>query len=221
MPFFTPDAIDFFRELELNNDRAWFEANKKRYEASVKRPLEAFVGRLLDRMRELDPQITMTARDAIFRIYRDVRFSKDKTPYKTNAGASISRGGRRAFDVPGIYFHFDPRILGIASGYYMLEADQILRLRRHLAKNAQTLDARLADPPFKRLFGDIAGERNKVLPAEFKEAAKELPYLANKQFYYWAEHEVKELLREDLDDFVLEHYRAAIPMNRFLAEAFG
>jgi len=221
MAFFTDDAIDFFRELELNNEKSWFEANKKRYETSVKRPMEAFVGRLIELMKELDPQIAMTPKDAIFRIYKDVRFSKDKTPYKTNAGASISRGGRRAFDVPGIYFHFDPRILGIASGYYSLEPDKIARMRRHLMAHPKELAERLADPEFKMRFGDIAGERNKVLPPEFKEAAKSLPYLANKQFYYWAENDVKELLRNDLDEFVIAHFRAAQPMNSFLAHAFA
>jgi uncharacterized protein (TIGR02453 family) len=215
VPWFTEDAIEFFRELELNNDRAWFEANKKRYETSVKVPLEAFVQRLIDRMG-----LKITPKDAIFRIHRDVRFSKDKTPYKTHAGAVVSEGGRKSGSASsGLYFHFDGRNLAVASGHYEVSPEQLLKFRRHILANLQEFEKRLKDKAFLKHFGGIAGEKNKVLPAEFKEAAKSQPYLANKQFYYWGESEADELLREDLDDFVLEYYRAAGPMNEFLGRA--
>lgn len=221
MAYFAQDAIDFFRELELNNEKPWFEANKRRYEASVKRPLESFVGDLIDALKRFDPAIAMTPKEAIFRIYKDVRFSKDKTPYKTNAGAAISRGGRKAFDVPGIYFHFDARVLAVASGYYQLEPEKIALMRRHIMRNSAELEQHLADPEFQQRFGSIAGEKNKILPPEFKEAAARQPYLFNKQFYYWGESDVRELLKDDIVEHVLSYYHAASPMNTFLGRAFG
>ena len=219
MPWFTQDAIEFFRELELNNNKPWFEANKKRYEASVKKPMEAFVARVIERMRELDPQIVMQPKDAIFRIYKDVRFSTDKTPYKTNAGAVISRGGRKDHSTPGIYFHFDPRRLGVASGYYAVDPEMLKKFRSFLASNLEEFEQQLNDPVFAKTFKGIEGEKNKILPPELREAAAKQPYLYNKQFYYWAEHDVEEVLRDDLEELLIGHYRAAQSMNEFLGRA--
>src|SRR5690349_13436306 len=125
MAILVEDTIEFFRELELNNNREWFEKNKKRYESSVKKPMEALAEQLIDAMRALDPEITMTPKQALFRIHRDIRFSKDKTPYKNHSGLSISKKGRADFGTPGIYLHVAPRNFGIASGYYHLEPDKL------------------------------------------------------------------------------------------------
>ncbi|MCB0818301.1 MAG: DUF2461 family protein, partial [Flavobacteriales bacterium] len=84
MAWFTADYQRFFKDLAAHNDRDWFHANKKRYETSVKKPFEAFVQELIDRMGKLDKQYRITPKEAIFRIHRDVRFSNDKTPYKLN-----------------------------------------------------------------------------------------------------------------------------------------
>jgi uncharacterized protein (TIGR02453 family) len=218
MAFFTPDAIEFFRELELNNDRDWFAVNKKRYEASVKKPLERFVERLIERYREYEPDIAIAPKDSLFRIHRDVRFSKDKAPYKTHAGAVVSKHGRKGVDA-GIYFHFDARRVGVASGYYDVEPDLLLRLRRLIVEKPDEFARLLEDPVFQKTYGGIEGEKNKVLPAEFKEAAQAQPYLFHKQFYYWREAEAETLLRDDLDSWVLATYAAARPMNAFLAQA--
>src|SRR4051812_26168228 len=112
MAWFTSDALDFFAELELNNDREWFEKNKKRYESSVKKPMEAFAAEIIGRMQKDDPEINMQPKEAVFRIYRDTRFSKNKTPYKTNAGMAVSRGGKTDHTHPGVYFHMDARTMG-------------------------------------------------------------------------------------------------------------
>ncbi len=86
MAWFKAEVRDFFLELELNNNREWFEKNKKRFETKVRAPMEAFAAEMIGRMQQIDPQISVTPKDAIFRIYRDIRFSKDKSPYKTNLG---------------------------------------------------------------------------------------------------------------------------------------
>jgi len=216
MPWLSPGAADFFAELELNNDRDWFAANKKRYETEVKGPLLALAEEMIPRMKKLDPAIAMEPKDAVFRIYRDTRFSKDKRPYKTNAGLSVSSGGKTGNGRPGLYMHLDARSMGIASGHYFLEPPQILAVRRHVLSHADEFGRLASDPEFVKVFGSVRGETNKVMPPEFKEAAKSLPVLCNKQFYYWAEHGVDEAFRDDLPDFLMAHARTAWPMNEFL-----
>jgi uncharacterized protein (TIGR02453 family) len=219
MAWFTKDVQDFFAELELNNDREWFAANKKRYEASVKEPMLAFAAEMITRMQEVDPGIAILPKDAVFRIYRDVRFSKEKAPYKTNASMMVSRGGRGDHATPGLYFHLDAEKMAIATGLYMLEPARIHAVRSHIAANLEEFASLLADPEFKNRFGTIAGEKNKILPPEFRQAAAQQPLIFNKQFFYWAEHASREALRDDLPDFVMAHIRAAQPMNRFLGQA--
>jgi uncharacterized protein (TIGR02453 family) len=219
MPWFTTDAINFFLELEANNNRDWFEANKKRYLKSVKQPMEAFAGEMIERMKAIDPAISMEPKQAVFRIYRDTRFAKDKTPYKTNAGLSISSGGKTDFDNPGLYFHIDANSMGIATGFYMLEPHKLKAMREYIAENLDEFETQLADKKFKEFFGTIRGEKNKVLPAELKEAAARQPLLFNKQFYYWSEHDPENITHDDLPDFVMERIYAAQPMNKFLAKA--
>ena len=216
MAWFEQDAIDFFRELELNNNREWFEKNKKRYEARVKKPMEAFADHMIGRMREILPNIQATGKQSVFRIYKDVRFSKDKTPYKTNAGMHINDGGKGDLGSPGLYFHIDPRVMGITSGRYMLEPRPLKEIRTFISGNLQEFQGLLEDKNFKEHFGTIAGEKNKVLPPEFREAAAKQPLLFNKQFYYWAEYESEDALRDDLDDFIMSHMRACRKMNEFL-----
>jgi uncharacterized protein (TIGR02453 family) len=216
MKWFTEDAIDFLAELELNNDRSWFERNKKRYESSLKGPMEAFAGELIERMRASDPGIVMTPKESVFRIYRDTRFSKDKSPYKTNAGLVVSAGDKKDRSSIGVYFHLDARRMGIASGVYMAEPDRIAAIRAHIAANLDEFAGLLEDPTFKERFRAMTGEKNKIIPAELREAAAKQPLIYNKQFYYWAEHDAMEALREDLPEFVIAHAEAARPMNRFL-----
>jgi uncharacterized protein (TIGR02453 family) len=218
MAWFTADAVEFLSELEQNNDREWFDKNRKRYEASVKKPMVAFAAEMIGRMQVLDPQITTLPNKAVFRIHRDTRFSKDKTPYKTNAGMVISRGEKGDHMTPGLYFHFDARSVGVASGVYMLEPAQVQSMRSHLAANAAEFAKLLDDPEFKKHFGTIVGEKNKVIAPEFREAAVAQPLLYNKQFYYWAELGSDALFRDDLPEVVMAHVKAAQPMNAFLSK---
>lgn len=221
MPWFSQDTIDFFRELELNNNKEWFEKNKKRYEANVKKPMEAFADHMIELMREILPDIETTGKKAVFRIYKDVRFSKDKTPYKTNAGMHINSAGKGDMATPGLYFHIDPRVMGIASGCYQLEPPAIRKMREYLAANQDDFAKQLEDKEFVKFFGGIKGEVNKILPPDLKEAAAKQPLIFNKQFYYWAEHEAEEALREDLDEYLMAHMRACRRMNEFLVKGLN
>lgn len=230
MAWFDRDILDFFAELEANNEREWFERNKKQYERSVKEPMTLFAAEMIGRLQKIDPSISMMPKDAVFRIYRDIRFSKDKTPYKTNAGMYISpsgpdhtgrvHSGRVHTGRPGMYFHVDARRMGIASGYYTPTPEQVHAIRTHISANPEDFERCLADSEFVTAFGTIAGEKNKVLPQEFRAAAQAQPLLFLKQFYYWAEHPATDALREDLPEVIVRHFKAAQPMNAFLTGAF-
>jgi len=216
MAWFSEDLSAFLRDLSENNNKEWFEANKKRYENSVKKPLEAFAGELIPRMQLIDPSITTTPKQAVFRIYRDTRFSKDKAPYKENAAMVIAPGGRHEPGKVGLYFNTDKEQMVIASGLYFVEPAQLAKVRQHIVDTGPELRRLLADKDFVQHFGELQGEKNKVLPAEFKAAAVVEPLVANKQFFYWASYPAKELLREDLPDFVMAHMLACQPLNLFL-----
>jgi uncharacterized protein (TIGR02453 family) len=219
MAWFASDAVEFFRELELNNNKEWFAANKTRYQRSVQVPMETFAAEMISRVKHLDPEVATDPKKAVFRIYRDIRFSKDKTPYKTNAGMWISSGHAHVHAKPGLYFHIDARHMGIASGLYSLEPPQLRAVRANIAANIDRFEALLKDPRFVKAFGTIRGEANKIAPSEFKEAATKQPLLLNKQFYYWAEFDAEEALRDDLPDILMDRLDAARSMNEFLSSA--
>ncbi|HLK14809.1 MAG TPA: DUF2461 domain-containing protein [Fimbriimonadaceae bacterium] len=214
------DLIEFLRELELNNNRDWFTASKKRYETSVRAPMEAFAAELIERLRELYPNLAAEPKDVLFRIYRDVRFSKDKTPYKTETSLAIGEKAKHDRAASTFYVHIGPRDAYYGSGYYMLEPEALRKVRAHLASNLGELEDRLNDVPFKRAFGTINGERGKVLPPELRAAAAAQPILFNKQFYYGAQFEPEEALAPDFAARLVELERAALPMNQFLSGAF-
>ncbi len=221
MSVFTQETLDFFADLANHNDRDWFHSNKKRYESAVKGPFQEFAADMILRMQELDPDISMLPKQAVSRINRDTRFSKDKAPYKTSGYIMISSTGKADLCTPGLYFNLGAKTMAIASGLYMLEPDRIAAVRRHLIANADELKLQLARPEFAKTFGGIKGEVNKILPPEFKEAAKDLPILFNKQFFYWAEYPATAGLRPGLSDWTMDHMRACWPMNEFLHRAFA
>lgn len=219
MSYFTAEYLKFFRGLKKNNSKAWFDANKKVYEAEVKKPFAAFVEEIITRIRAEDPTLTTGAKEAIFRLNRDIRFSKDKAPYKTHMAANISAGGRKNYELPGFYLQFGPDQVMLGGGAYMLENETIYKVRKAIVKNLDTFAALLKDKNFKQKFGTLQGEQNKVLPAEFKEYAAQQPLVANKQFYYMAELEAETILKKNLPELVMQHYHAGKAMNEFLKQS--
>jgi len=220
MSYFTQDYIDFFKELSENNHKDWFDLNRKRYKTTVKDAFQNFVALMIDRVAAIDPTIALTPKDSIFRINRDIRFSKDKTPYKTNNSAIISPGGRKDKSTPGLYFELNHERVRIYGGVYMCERAQLHRIREEIAKDISGLHNALNDKNFKKKYGELQGEKNKVIPKEFKEIGQKEPLIYNKQFYYWAELDAKHILSPKLDDIIMEHYNAAKPIREFLLRAF-
>lgn len=222
MKFFTEDYLTFFKELAANNNRDWFHANKKRYEVSVKEPFTEFVQEIIDRTSKIDKRFEVDAKQAVFRIYRDVRFSKDKTPYKLNCSAIIAPGGRKeGMGIPGMYLEVGPEHFRFYSGLYQLEKNVLYQVREYIVKRSDELSKLVSDKDFVQRFGELRGDQNKVLPKEFKLAAETQPLVFNKQFYFFAEFAPETILKENFADLVMEYFEASRPMREFLTKARG
>lgn len=221
MSYFTSEFISFFRDLAANNNRDWFLDNKKRYENSVKKPFNTFVEVLIDRMQAVEPDVAITPKDAIFRINRDIRFSADKTPYKTHMAAIVSSGGKKNKTKPGIYLQFGAEDARVYGGAHMLDKNQLQSIREAIASNLGTFNSLLNAPDFKKKFGTIHGEEHKRLPKEFQEAAEKQPLLYKKSFYYFTQFDPEIILREDLPNYLMDYYLAGKPLGDFFAKAMG
>lgn len=219
MNYFNNDFLDFFEELSKNNNRDWFSENKKRFEVSVKQPFENFIQDMIYRIHEDDEKLMVTPKECIFRIYRDIRFSKDKTPYKTFISAVISNGGRKNVTDPGIYLELSYDRIRFYSGIYQLSKEQLESVRGYIGSNLDEFNKLLKDKSFKRVFGTIRGEQNKRIPKEFSEVFEKQPLIANKQFYYFTEQGPEKILNKNLSAQLMKFYFVAKPMNQFLQKA--
>lgn len=212
-------SLQFLYDLSQNNNREWFEKNKPRYERELKKPFEQTVLALQQAFSKLEPEWKLDPKDAVFRIYRDTRFSADKTPYKTNVAAVFNPGGRKSLEFPGYYLHLEYGVLNLGGGAYFLEKDALHRLRTAITQQPSEFRALVENPEFVKHYGDLRGDKNKVMPPEFKEVAKTEPLLYHKQFYYMADLDPETAIRPDFVDFTIEYYRAAKPVNDFLVAA--
>lgn len=221
MAYFTQNFTKFFAELEKNNNKDWFDANRKRYETDVKKPFTAFIDEMINRIHAEDPQISILAKDALLRINRDIRFSPDKTPYNTHFGAIISTAGRKDKSIPGIYFRFSAKGIEIYGGAHGVSKEQLQGIRESIAAHPDAFKKAINDKQFKAKFGHIQGEQHKRIPSEFKEAVEVQPLIANKQFYYGAEVDKKVMFAEDLPEKLMEYWRAGEPVRQFLLAAMA
>lgn len=216
MAFFTQDYLDFFKELAANNNKEWFDLNRKRYESSVKKPFAEFVQHLIGRFAKIDARFKdLPASSCIFRINRDIRFSKDKSPYKLMSSALVSHLGKKAGAMGGIYFELSPEAVRVYGGIYEPDKDTIYFVREGIANNAAEFSKLINDPAFMATYGEIRGERNKILPPEFKEPAESQPLIYNKQWYFMAEFPPEKALSADLDELLESCYLTNKPLEDF------
>ncbi len=221
MAYFENDFINFFKELEKNNDRDWFKANKPRYEKVVKQPFEAFIGDLINTIAKEDKSLIIAPKECIFRIYRDVRFSKNKDPYKLNTSAIICPKGRKGKDYPGIYVDLNHQHFRFYSGCYFPSKEALADIRYEIAAKPKDFRKLISSKKFMDLFGEVLGDKNKILPKDLKEPANTEPLIFNKAFYFFHQDDPKALLQEDLMDKCLSYFKVAKPVNDWLIRAGG
>ena len=220
MKYFSTDFNQFFRELAANNTKNWFDENRKRYEKSVKVPFNEFVGVVLEALALQNPKIKeVLPKDCVFRINRDVRFSKDKTPYKLTCSAIVGPTGKKGFSSDSIYFELGPEHVRFYAGIYELEKEELNNIRMHIASNIEEFQKLYTEPSFQKLFGTVRGEKNKLLPKELKEKATLEPLLYNKQFYFFAQFPANLLETEKLLPELLNAFEVSRPLQRFLIES--
>lgn len=219
MAFFEKDFLDFFIELAPNNNKDWFDLNRDRYANSVREPFKKFVSHMIEKMSKDMPELKgLEPKDCTFRINRDIRFSKDKTPYKLRMSALITPGGKkkRAEDARGVYFELGPEHVRVYGGIYEADKDDLYNIREGIAAEPGGFKKLYTDKKFRKIYGDIHGAKNKVIPKEFKEAGAEESMIYNKQWYFFAEFEPETLLSNDLDKKILECHNAALPLKSYL-----
>lgn len=216
MAFFSKDFVAFFKELSANNNKEWFDLNRKRYELEIKEPFKKFVQLLIDRMGKKYPEmIGLQSKDCIFRINRDVRFSKDKIPYKTSVSAVIGEGGKKSKNGRGFYFELTPDYVRIYGGIYEMEREDLMVLREDISYSLDKFKAAYSDPRFIHVYGEIKGEKNKILAKNLQIAAQKEPLLFNKQFYYFTEMTAETVLADNLDNLLFTAYEAQEPVESY------
>jgi uncharacterized protein (TIGR02453 family) len=219
LAYFNKRFFEFFEGLAMDNSKVFFDANRKVYEQEVREPFKELVADMIMRLRELEPEIDIEPKDAIFRINRDIRFSKDKTPYKTHVGASISRGGKKDHQYPGFYFQLSHEKVMVAGGVWMPDKDGVHKVRTHIARDPDAFDKAINDKAFKETFGEVMGDRLKRVPPEFKEVFEVQPYVGNKQWYYHADIDPDVIVSEGLPDKLMELHMDGQSVAGYLREA--
>lgn len=209
------DTLAFLAELKENNNKEWFDANRKRYEA-VKKDIKENVQQLITGIAGFEPAIAaIKPKDCVFRINRDIRFSKDKSPYKTNLGAYISRGGKKSPHA-GYYFHLEPGNCFLAGGMYGPESSVLNAVRQEIDYNTDEFKAIINSKEFKKLFGEIHGEQLKTAPKGYSKDHPEIELLRYKSYLMVHNISDKDVLNKNFTDKAVSVFEAMKPMNEFL-----
>jgi uncharacterized protein (TIGR02453 family) len=218
------DFFVFFNEIAFNNEKAWFEANKPRYKASVVEPLSGFIAAMAPRIAKISKQIVCDPRPnggSMFRIYRDVRFAKDKKPYKENAGVHFRHAAGKDAHAPGYYVHFAPKEVFFGGGLWMPEPDALAKVRNAIVSKSKDWSKIKGDAGFKAHFKSMEGESLSRPPKGFDPDHVHIEDLKRKSFFVMAKGSEKLALTPKLLDEVEAAARAAKPLMQFLCKALG
>lgn len=215
----TIATIQFLKAIKKNNNKPWFEANRKKYEAA-KQDFEAFIQVVIDKHSKKDPSIAqLKAKECLFRINRDVRFSKDKSPYKTNFGASINPGGKKSM-LAGYYFHCEPSGESfVGGGIWMPQPPELKKMRQEVDYCFDEFKKILNNKKFKSVYGNLySGDDMKLVkvPAGFEKENPAAEYLKLKSFIAMKPITEKELSSNNLLKNTTDAMEALQPMLAFI-----
>lgn len=211
-------VLQFLKELSENNNREWFQQNKKRYEENKEKVL-FLTDVLINEIGKFDESIRgLQPKDCMFRIFRDVRFSKDKRPYKTNFGSFICKGGRKSMN-PGYYFHLAPDGCFVAGGIYMPPAETLRAVRSYLADHAEEFLEITQDPDFNASFPEMYDDQLKTAPKGFPKDHEYINLLKYKSFIFSKTFNDKEVKSKEYLELMVDAFRIVSPLNQFLYRA--
>lgn len=204
MQHITKHTFNFLTDLAQNNNRDWFTENKPRYEKSHKE-MYTFAESIITKLNEFDSISTPSGKKSMYRIYRDVRFSKNKDPYKTNRSGSFAREGaeRRG----GYYFSISPGETIIGGGFYLPNTEDLNLLRKQLEMDATPLRKVLEDKNFKKYYGKLLGEQLKTAPRGFDKEDPNIDLLRYKSFFVMHKFTDEEVLSDDFEQKVIKGYK--------------
>lgn len=214
-------VLNFIKELTENNNRDWFNAHKNSYQESLE-IFRNFAGQLLTGISEFDPSVgNLEAKDTIFRIYKDVRFSKDKLPYKTHFGCWMAKGGRKSTDA-GYYFHLEPENSFLAAGVWMPPKEQLNLIRQEIHFNPVQYLKLINTPAMKEHY-ERGGKEDMLRkgPAGFPNDFKYMEELKYKHYIWSKNYSDASILKNSLAQRVTEDFKGLYPMVNYLNHAMS
>ncbi len=215
---FSKKTVGFLRSLKRNNDREWFRARRDQYDAHVHAPMVAVVEQLARDFRTFAPELIASPKQSMFRIYRDTRFSSDKKPLKTHAGAVF-----RTRDLPkpqgaGLYFEIAPGWVWIGGGMWRPEPPELVRIRQHIADTWPEIHSLTRAASFRRRFEELSGETMARVPRGYPADHPASDYLKHRQFYGGAEFPASLASSKQFYPTLIATFKALMPLVRFLNE---
>lgn len=220
-PMLEKGTLEFLKKLKRNNNKEWFHAHRTEYEAALANFTE-LVGDLIGGITRFDSGLrNLKPKDTLFRIFRDVRFARDKSPYKHNLGANMAPGGRKS-KLAGYYIHVEPGGKSmIAGGMYMPATPELTAVRQKIAARPEEFRKIISAAGFKKRFGELQGETLKTVPRGFDRDHPDGDLLRYKGYVVWHQISDTEILAKDLVKKALDSYRALYPLNVYLNRAIG
>jgi uncharacterized protein (TIGR02453 family) len=214
--YFSSEAMKFLRGLKRNNDRVWFEARRGVFEKELKEPMLKLIGEVNEAMAEFAPMHVRPPQKIMMRIYRDIRFAKDKRPYKTHVSAWWVRDGLQKTSGAGFYFSVSPEEVVIAAGVYMPEREQLLAIRRYLAEHHAEFRAAMKGKKLRALMTENDGVSLTRAPKGFPEDHPAIDLLKNRQWGVSARLPGERATSTGLVKDVVERFKAAAPVIAML-----
>jgi len=214
-------TLQFLRDLSENNHKEWFHDNKKAYQAA-KNDFYELVAKTIENISQFDQNIVgLVPKKCVFRINRDIRFSKNKSPYKTNFGAAMARGGRKS-PYGGYYLHLEPTAESfLAGGMYRPESKHLKMIRQEIDYNTSSFLEIVESENFKKHFGEITGDRVKTSPKGYSRDHEHIYYIRLKSFLAYKPYESGKILEKSFSKFAQETFENIKPLNNFLNVAIS
>jgi len=217
----TKESLQFLDDLKANNNRDWFQDNKKRYEI-FKKDYHQLVCDFLDAMKPLDPSLELLqVKDCTFRINRDIRFSKDKSPYKAHLGVWLSSGAKGA-NRSGYYVHIEKGASFIAGGFYSPDSEELKKVRKEIAFFYDDLEEILKEKNFKKEFGSLDINENnslKSMPRGYEKDHPAIEFLKLKSFTVSQKYDISEVTKKDFVAKMSQKLITLKPFNEFINRA--
>ena len=221
--YFTPATFDYLKQLAKNNKKEWFDKNRSRYEEEVRQPALAFIEAAAPGLAKISKEIVADPRPqggSLMRVFRDIRFSKDKSPYKTNVGIGFGHRGGKFATAPGFYLHIVPGDSFSGGGVHMADTASLNKIRDAIVKDTAGWKKATQSPKFKA-SQDFDTEMLKKAPQGYDPTHPMIDDLRRKGFFAHARYAEKQVASADFLDRFLENARTEAPLMAFLSRALG